>query len=153
MRFWFIITLFSVLSFTFKFISIFCLHVLSSLLWHQSLVLTYDDLPGEEDESLQFGTPPPSYHSSHHKQIAAQASLPHVEMVKPAQTQDIQAPEPPKPAKKQELSEEEKRHIIMSEEFHKFFDRATRITERALYYNESADIFIDYTGTKEDMDK
>ena len=33
---------------------------------------------------------------------------------------------------------------MMSDDFHKFFDRATRVVERALY--EDANLFVDYTG-------
>jgi hypothetical protein len=115
------------------------------------IVLTYDDIPGEEDgEGSFYGTPPPSYH-----QKSQQTNLPHVEMVRPAQTQQEIAKEEEKlkPVKKLELSEEEKRHIIMTEEFKKFIDRAVRITERALYYNEPSDIFIDYTGTREELER
>ena len=34
--------------------------------------------------------------------------------------------------------------MMMSDDFHKFFDRATRVVERALY--EDANLFVDYTG-------
>lgn len=116
--------------------------------------MTYDDIPGEEDGdgSSFYGTPP--YH-----QKSAQTNLPHVEMVRPAQTdsslQEAAKEEEAKqkPAKKPELTEEQKRHIIMSENFRKFLDRSTRITERALFYNEPADIFIDYTGTREKLER
>lgn len=51
-----------------------------------------------------------------------------------------------------ELSEEEKEEIVVSEDFHKFFDRTSRIIERAL--DEEIDYFIDYTGASgEDGDK
>ena len=42
-----------------------------------------------------------------------------------------------------ELSEEEKKAILMSEDFHKFFDRTSRIMERALF---EEDFYVDYTG-------
>lgn len=48
-----------------------------------------------------------------------------------------------------DLSEEEKKQIMMSEEFHSFFDRTTRILERALT-EEVTDIFMDYTGRDAD---
>ncbi len=115
-------------------------------------VLTYDDIPGEEDgEGSFYGTPPPSYH----QKSSTQTNLPHVEMVRPALTQQeiAKEEEKSKPVKRVEYSEEEKRHIIMTEEFRKFVDRAVRITERALYYNEPSDIFIDYTGTREELER
>ena len=43
-----------------------------------------------------------------------------------------------------ELSEEEKKQILMSEKFQKFFDHSSRIIERALA--EEVDIFVDYAG-------
>jgi hypothetical protein len=75
-------------------------------------------------------------------------------MVRPAQTQQelTKEEDKAKPVKR-EYSDEEKRHIMMSEEFKKFLDRAVRVTERALYYNEPSDIFIDYTGTREELEK
>ncbi len=33
---------------------------------------------------------------------------------------------------------------MMSEDFHRFFDRTTRLVERALY--EDINVFVDYTG-------
>jgi hypothetical protein len=135
------------------------LHSIIILIFHSFyyeivlLVLTYDDIPGEEDgEGSIYGTPPPSYH----KKLLGQTNLPNIEMVRPAQTEQEVAKEEEsklKQVKKPELSEEEKRHIIMTEDFRKFVDRAIRITERALYYNEPPDIFIDYTGAREELDK
>ena len=46
--------------------------------------------------------------------------------------------------RRRELSEEEKQVIIMSDEFHRFFDRSTRLVERAIW--EEPNVFIDYTG-------
>lgn len=46
-----------------------------------------------------------------------------------------------------ELSEEEKKMIILSDEFHKFFDKTSRYVERALA--EDTDIFVDYAGALE----
>ena len=43
-----------------------------------------------------------------------------------------------------DLSEEEKKQLMMTEEFHAFFDRTTRIIERAL--TENSDIYVDYSG-------
>ncbi|XP_063227692.1 cytoplasmic dynein 1 intermediate chain isoform X5 [Bacillus rossius redtenbacheri] len=73
--------------------------------------------------------------------------LPQVKEVQPAVTalEQEQAKQPPKEVR--ELSEEEKQMIILSEEFQRFFDRATRIMERAL--SESVDIYTDYTGVND----
>ena len=70
-------------------------------------------------------------------------------MVRPAQTQPEVVKEEEKKPIKREYSEEEKRHIMMKDEFKKFIDRAVRVTERALYYNEPSDIFADYSGARE----
>ncbi|XP_069120987.1 cytoplasmic dynein 1 intermediate chain 2-like isoform X19 [Argopecten irradians] len=71
---------------------------------------------------------------SHHK-------MPHVEMVPPSKTlEDDKKEDKPLP----ELSEEEKKQAIMSEDFQLFFDHTTRLVERALC--ESVDIFTDYSG-------
>ena len=43
-----------------------------------------------------------------------------------------------------ELSDDEKNHIISSENFTRFFDKATRVVERAMC--ERIDLFMDYTG-------
>nr|XP_022327573.1 cytoplasmic dynein 1 intermediate chain 2-like isoform X18 [Crassostrea virginica] len=85
---------------------------------------------------------------THHK-------MPHVEMVHPTQTQeDIQKQEekPSPPVKTViELSEEEKKQIMMTEEFTTFFNKTSRIVERAL--DEDIDIFVDYAGGEgEDME-
>lgn len=50
----------------------------------------------------------------------------------------------------QELSEEEKQMIILSEDFQRFLDRTSRIVERAL--GESVNIYSDYTGTMDGED-
>lgn len=51
-----------------------------------------------------------------------------------------------------ELSEEEKKQILMTEEFQTFFNKTTRIVERAL--DEEIDIFVDYAGGEsEDMER
>ena len=44
-----------------------------------------------------------------------------------------------------ELSQEEKEAIMMSDEFHKFFDRTTRLMERAMCEDHQS-LFVDYTG-------
>ncbi|CAB4064428.1 DYNC1I [Lepeophtheirus salmonis] len=49
--------------------------------------------------------------------------------------------------RRKELSEEEKQVIMMKEDFQKFFDRTTRLVERALC--EDVNVFVDYTGNYE----
>lgn len=50
-----------------------------------------------------------------------------------------------------DLSEEEKLRLMRSEQFQNFIDRSSRIIERALF--EDADIFVDYTGVKEESER
>lgn len=120
--------------------------------------MTYDDGNGDEegDGSLNYGSPPPSYRSAHKPSQRAQVgSLPVVEMVRPAQTQQDQVSEEvtkPRIPKRTELSEEEKLQIMMREDFRIFFDRASRVIERAIYMNEPPEVFTDYTGFTEDID-
>jgi hypothetical protein len=135
-------------------------------------VLTYDDIEEDGDgSSLPFGTPPHHQnHSSGHSATAHHAAnnggnrkhsvhgtgLPNVEYVKPAITESNGTGEPlppPEPKIPIDLTEEEKKQILLSSDFQRFFSRASRVMERALYANESTDIFIDYTGAKEDLDK
>lgn len=47
-----------------------------------------------------------------------------------------------------QLTDEERDAIMRSDRFHRFFDRASRLIERAL--DEPADIFIDYSGGDHD---
>lgn len=51
-----------------------------------------------------------------------------------------------------ELSEDQKKQILHSQEFGKFFDKATRLMERVL--GESVDFTIDYSGAEtDDLDR
>lgn len=78
-------------------------------------------------------------------------------MVRPAQTQDDLLAEKEaaesKVSKRLEYKEEERRHLMQAEAFRKFLDRAVRITERALSCTDSMDIFVDYTGQVESVDR
>lgn len=121
-------------------------------------MLTYDDIPNEEDgdgSSLPYGTSPLSYPKIT-RQAPTKNGLPVVGMVEPAKThqETVAIEEAKKPAKViKELTEEEKMQILSNDEFVRFFNRATRIVERALFQNESPDIFIDYSGAKGDMER
>ena len=46
-----------------------------------------------------------------------------------------------------ELTDEEKREILLREDFHKFLNRTIRFVERAMH---EEDIFVDYTGETDD---
>nr|XP_034316725.1 cytoplasmic dynein 1 intermediate chain 2 isoform X26 [Crassostrea gigas] len=102
---------------------------------------------GDEDTDSIDVHPAPTHHK-----------MPHVENVHPTLTQeDIQKQEekPNSPVttvkKVIELSEEEKKQIMMTEEFQTFFNKTTRVVERAL--DEEIDIFVDYAGGEsEDME-
>lgn len=120
-------------------------------------VLTYGDVSVEEDvegsslTSHDMDTPPLYTPSRHHPH----KGLPHVEMVRPAQDGNVAATPSTDQIKEEkkkvrELSEEEKKQIMLREDFHQFFDRASRIIERALC--EDADILVDYTGTGDEQD-
>ncbi|XP_017756703.1 PREDICTED: cytoplasmic dynein 1 intermediate chain-like isoform X10 [Eufriesea mexicana] len=76
--------------------------------------------------------------------------LPQVKEVQPAVTQVEQDKEKEKPKEVQELSEEQKQMIILSEDFQRFLNRTGRIVERAL--GESVNIYSDYTGTMDGED-
>lgn len=43
-----------------------------------------------------------------------------------------------------EMNEDEKKQVELREDYQQFIDRATKILERALYHNESPEIFIEY---------
>ena len=141
--------------------------------------MTYDDLGGDEGEdgslfTVPYGSQPNSHQSGttnqqggggHHQHPQSKhnqghrTSLPHVEMVRPAQTQDDLIAAGEKEAEKQqhpkrmEYKEDERRHLMQTETFRKFLDRAVRITERALSCTDSMDIFVDYTGQVESVDR
>jgi dynein intermediate chain len=86
----------------------------------------------------------------------ANGGLPHVEMVKPAQTQqdtnETEVTEKNKAKERNQLSDEEKLQIMRLESFRNFFDRAIRITERAICLNESQEIFVNYAGQSSDFE-
>merc|ERR1712013_573650 len=71
--------------------------------------------------------------------------MPEVREIKPATTKEEEEKKrKEEERKKKELSEEEKQVIMMGDNFQKFFDRATRIVERAL--SEDINVFVDYAG-------
>jgi len=108
-------------------------------------VLTYDQAGEEEDGSLtildaQFGG-----NSRHHLPPGILPSgMPQVKSIKPATvTEEEDKPKEVAPPPPLELSEEEKRVLMMSGEFQDFFDRSSRIMERALA--EEVDLYLDYS--------
>ncbi|XP_076221667.1 cytoplasmic dynein 1 intermediate chain short wing isoform X24 [Nomia melanderi] len=111
------------------------------------LFLTFDDGQAEDEENslphmdgFQSKLPPG----------ILPHGLPQVKEVQPAVTQVEQEKEKEKPKEVRELSEEEKQMIILSEDFQRFFDRSSRIVERAL--GESVDIYTDYAGNMDGED-
>ncbi|XP_076221673.1 cytoplasmic dynein 1 intermediate chain short wing isoform X30 [Nomia melanderi] len=115
--------------------------------WRPRKVLTFDDGQAEDEENslphmdgFQSKLPPG----------ILPHGLPQVKEVQPAVTQVEQEKEKEKPKEVRELSEEEKQMIILSEDFQRFFDRSSRIVERAL--GESVDIYTDYAGNMDGED-
>ncbi|XP_076653249.1 cytoplasmic dynein 1 intermediate chain short wing isoform X16 [Halictus rubicundus] len=115
--------------------------------WRPRKVLTFDDGQAEDEENslphmdgFQSKLPPG----------ILPHGLPQVKEVQPAVTQVEQEKEKEIPKEVRELSEEEKQMIILSEDFQRFFDRTSRIVERAL--GESVDIYTDYAGNMDGED-
>ncbi|XP_076162524.1 cytoplasmic dynein 1 intermediate chain short wing isoform X15 [Ptiloglossa arizonensis] len=115
--------------------------------WLPRKVLTFDDGQAEDEENSL--TRMDGFLSKLPPGILPHG-LPQVKEVQPAVTQVEQEKEKEKPKEVQELSEEEKQMIILSEEFQRFLDRTSRIVERAL--GESVDIYTDYTGNMDGED-
>jgi len=97
----------------------------------------------DDTDSLDVAvdTPPPIPHHT---------KMPHAEPVKPALTPDEVAT-PKEEDKKplvRELTDVERQQILLSEDFQKFFDKSTRVMERALADNK--DILADMLGEGED---
>ncbi|KAL5010426.1 hypothetical protein ScPMuIL_012731 [Solemya velum] len=70
--------------------------------------------------------------------------MPHVELIGPALTAEEIQHQKEEKAVVRELSEEESKQIINTDEFQTFFTKTTRIMERAL--GENCDILLDYSG-------
>ncbi|XP_064643506.1 cytoplasmic dynein 1 intermediate chain 1-like isoform X3 [Lineus longissimus] len=98
-------------------------------------VLTYDTgLHTDDDvDSLDVSVTPPAH----------LRGMPHVEAIKPAQAEEKEEKKEEK-IEVRELSEEEKRSIMMTEEFQSFVTRSTNVIERALA--EDIDFLVDYAG-------
>ncbi|XP_077524547.1 cytoplasmic dynein 1 intermediate chain 2-like isoform X6 [Amblyomma americanum] len=121
-------------------------------------VLAFGDVLAEEEGSSLgavdgMPAPPPLQEPHQHKVTG----LPHIEMVRPAQTPaegaadgHRSAADQDKPRVPRELSEEERQQILLSDDFRSFLARSSRVIERALY--ENVDICVDYSGTTEEQD-
>ena len=124
--------------------------------------ITYDD-EYEEDSLPGLGSGSPSSESpSGYLSKLPPGILPHgmpeVKDVKPAVTKEEEKEKKRKEEEEDrrrrkvaELSQEEKEAIMMSDDFHKFFDRSTRLMERAMCEDQHS-LFVDYTGGFEDGD-
>ncbi|XP_064595198.1 cytoplasmic dynein 1 intermediate chain 2-like isoform X3 [Liolophura sinensis] len=101
--------------------------------------LEWDDEFDEDDDAdsldVTVSSPPVQPHK-----------MPHVEMVKPAMTEAelLAAQKEALEVKLRDMTDEERKQIINTEEFQSFFMRTSRIVERALA--EDLDIFTDYSA-------
>ncbi|XP_071744406.1 cytoplasmic dynein 1 intermediate chain-like isoform X2 [Lepeophtheirus salmonis] len=115
--------------------------------------LTYDE-EYEEDSLPGLGSPSSGSPSNYLNKLPPGIlthGMPEVKEIKPATTKEEEEDEAMKKKlesrRRKELSEEEKQVIMMKEDFQKFFDRTTRLVERALC--EDVNVFVDYTGNYE----
>ncbi|BFZ22490.1 hypothetical protein BsWGS_25533 [Bradybaena similaris] len=98
----------------------------------------FDDLDEDDDaDSLDVSADAAHGHHTSHR-------MPHVEMVAPAVSEEDKKEE--EKQKIRELSEEEKKQIMMSEDYQLSISRAARVIQRMLAMNDTG-LTIDYSGT------
>ncbi|XP_014663057.1 PREDICTED: cytoplasmic dynein 1 intermediate chain 2-like isoform X3 [Priapulus caudatus] len=102
--------------------------------------LVYPDYAPSTDEEGDMSLPETPPILKHHH-------LPHVEPVKPAEGSNDEPPAEEEVVPPRELSEEEQQQVMKSEEFARFFERASKVVERALC--EDSDILKDYAGSSD----
>ncbi|XP_067687239.1 cytoplasmic dynein 1 intermediate chain 2-like isoform X17 [Haliotis asinina] len=95
-------------------------------------ILVYDNPEKSDDEADT---------DSMDVETAPTHRMPHVEMVAPTQ-QEGEKKEEKIPVR--EMSEEEKKAVMLSDDFQTFFFKSARVIERAMA--EDTDIFMDYSG-------
>ncbi|BFZ22493.1 hypothetical protein BsWGS_25531 [Bradybaena similaris] len=102
-------------------------------------VLVYDNADHTDDDADSLDVSADAAHGHH-----TSHRMPHVEMVAPAVSEEDKKEE--EKQKIRELSEEEKKQIMMSEDYQLSISRAARVIQRMLAMNDTG-LTIDYSGT------
>ncbi|BFZ22494.1 hypothetical protein BsWGS_25532 [Bradybaena similaris] len=106
---------------------------------HSHGILVYDNADHTDDDADSLDVSADAAHGHH-----TSHRMPHVEMVAPAVSEEDKKEE--EKQKIRELSEEEKKQIMMSEDYQLSISRAARVIQRMLAMNDTG-LTIDYSGT------